>query len=246
MHTSEKGSEIAKKGFKREVEIVDIFNNIINNRNDIYMNQIIYMLDVRNFDINKLTEVSALAHSGQKYDLSVKIMYDGKEYNFFIQSKKSEAGFSQIDKRWVDKYKELWDIPNNIVETLNYFTGMTPPCYSNTRDSRRMFLDEIEDDKVNNLILWFDRNYHKVIGTIFGININPRVSHVIVSGSDVNDSVIVRVYKFIDLYSGPIIISPKGSLYIGKITMQRKGGDNGRKTANMLQFKINPKRAKDD
>lgn len=30
------------------------------------------------------------------------------------------------------------------------------------------------------------------------------------------------------------------NLKIGKITMQRKGGDNGRETAKMLQFKINP------
>lgn len=35
-------------------------------------------------------------------------------------------------------------------------------------------------------------------------------------------------------------ISPQGSLYIGKITMQRKGGDGGRPTANMLQFKMKP------
>jgi len=27
---------------------------------------------------------------------------------------------------------------------------------------------------------------------------------------------------------------------MGKITMQRKGGNNGRPIANMLQFKINP------
>ncbi|MDD4739891.1 MAG: hypothetical protein PHG98_08080, partial [Bacteroidales bacterium] len=40
--------------------------------------------------------------------------------------------------------------------------------------------------------------------------------------------------------NGEIIISPKGSIKIGKITMQRKGGDGGRETANMLQFKINP------
>jgi hypothetical protein len=39
---------------------------------------------------------------------------------------------------------------------------------------------------------------------------------------------------------GDVKISPRGSLYIGKITMQRKGGDRGRPTANMLQFKINP------
>lgn len=44
-------------------------------------------------------------------------------------------------------------------------------------------------------------------------------------------------YYFAD---GKVKISPRGSLKIGKITMQRKGGDNGRKTANMLQFKIDP------
>ncbi len=31
-----------------------------------------------------------------------------------------------------------------------------------------------------------------------------------------------------------------GNFKIGKITMQRKGGDGGRITANMLQFKVNP------
>ena len=40
--------------------------------------------------------------------------------------------------------------------------------------------------------------------------------------------------------NGPIVISPRGTMKIGRITMQRKGGDNGRETAEMLQFKINP------
>ena len=40
--------------------------------------------------------------------------------------------------------------------------------------------------------------------------------------------------------SGEIRITNQGSLKIGKIGMQRKGGDNGRNTAKMLQFKINP------
>lgn len=40
--------------------------------------------------------------------------------------------------------------------------------------------------------------------------------------------------------NGKVFISPKGTFKIGKITMQRKGGDGGRPTANMLQFKINP------
>jgi hypothetical protein len=37
--------------------------------------------------------------------------------------------------------------------------------------------------------------------------------------------------------SGDVCISPKGTLYIGKITMQRKGGTPD---PTKLQFKINP------
>lgn len=39
---------------------------------------------------------------------------------------------------------------------------------------------------------------------------------------------------------GEVRITSQGSLKIGKIGMQRKGGDAGRPTSNMLQFKINP------
>lgn len=40
--------------------------------------------------------------------------------------------------------------------------------------------------------------------------------------------------------NGEVVISKRGTFKIGLITMQRKGGDNGRDTANMLQFKIDP------
>jgi R.HinP1I restriction endonuclease len=40
--------------------------------------------------------------------------------------------------------------------------------------------------------------------------------------------------------NGEIRITLQGSFKIGKIGIQRKGGDGGRKTANILQFKINP------
>lgn len=40
--------------------------------------------------------------------------------------------------------------------------------------------------------------------------------------------------------NGEVVISKRGTFKRGLITMQRKGGDNGRDTANMLQFKIDP------
>ena len=52
--------------------------------------------------------------------------------------------------------------------------------------------------------------------------------------------ILKPINEVINFYSGNVEFSPQGSLKIGKITMQRKGGDGGRDTAKMLQFKINP------
>jgi len=56
---------------------------------------------------------------------------------------------------------------------------------------------------------------------------------------------MVRILKSINeamnvFGNGDIRITSQGSLKIGRIGMQRKGGDGGRDTAKMLQFKINP------
>jgi hypothetical protein len=47
-----------------------------------------------------------------------------------------------------------------------------------------------------------------------------------------------EVMKFFG--DGNIEITRAGNLKIGRVTMQRKGGDAGRDSAKMLQFKINP------
>ena len=39
--------------------------------------------------------------------------------------------------------------------------------------------------------------------------------------------------------TGDVKITKRGNLKIGRITMQRKGGDGGSPSANMLQFKLN-------
>lgn len=39
---------------------------------------------------------------------------------------------------------------------------------------------------------------------------------------------------------GNVEISPRGSIKIGRVLMQRKGGDKGRNTSKMLQFKLDP------
>ena len=59
---------------------------------------------------------------------------------------------------------------------------------------------------------------------------------------DKNARWVLKPINFVINYfgSGDIVITKMGNIKIGRITMQRKGGDAGRKKSNMLQFKINP------
>ena len=53
--------------------------------------------------------------------------------------------------------------------------------------------------------------------------------------------VLADINKAMSIFGeGEVKISPRGSISIGRITLQRKGGDGGRETGNMLQFKIKP------
>lgn len=52
--------------------------------------------------------------------------------------------------------------------------------------------------------------------------------------------VLKPINKVINFYGGEVMFSLQGSLKIGKVIMQRKGGDGGRESAKMLQFKIDP------
>ena len=57
--------------------------------------------------------------------------------------------------------------------------------------------------------------------------------------SHMNEIKMVKIDDLIDEYvKQNFELTKKGSIKLGSITIQRKGGDNGRKTAQMLQVKI--------
>ena len=55
-------------------------------------------------------------------------------------------------------------------------------------------------------------------------------------------SALVRMNDVIRHHAeGPAFITKIGNLKLGRITIQRKGGDAGKRTAQMLQFKFSPR-----
>lgn len=152
-------------------------------------------------------------------------------------------GFNQIDKRKVDKYVEFWNIPQDVTKILKLFTGEIAPTKSGLRDSCRMFLDEMSKSDQDKLVDFFKRNKILIVSDILKGRgeFSADWTLVILKINGESRWVLKSINEAMNVFGGgDVAISPRGSLNIGKIGMQRKGGDSGRDTAKMLQFKINP------
>jgi len=152
-------------------------------------------------------------------------------------------GFNQIDKRWVDKYVQMWDIPEHVASILERYTGEAEPSCEKPRDKRRMFANEFTKAEQKVVMAWLNENRTLIVSDILkGRGKFAAEWMLVVQKVQTEARWVLKSMNFCMNYfgAGEVVISPKGNFKIGKITIQRKGGDNGRPTANMLQFKINP------
>lgn len=237
------GSRTAKRGFKNEKDIVKKFN-IWQEDEDAQE-----WLKIMGYDLRRIEKVKAIIITGShKTDVQVQITIYLKEAiaieNLSIKLVSNPQGFNQVDKRWVDKYAKMWNIPKNITEALKLFTGEIKPDKGDLRDPRRMFLNEM-NIKIQKLIInFFSNNKILIVSDILKGNDEFPVNWMMIVLKKKNEKsewILKHINQVLNIFgSGNIRITAHGSLKIGKITMQRKGGDAGRKTSNMLQFKINP------
>lgn len=236
-----RGSQTAKNGFKNEKEVADKFNNW---ETDVDAQK---WLVVMQYDLNDIEYVKAVVLSGYKADINVQIQIKLKSAvdteNIQVKLVSSPKGFNQVDKRWLSHYKELWNIPDNVCEILEYFTGERPPYKPNTKDKRRMFLNEMETEKQEIVIEWFKRNKTLILSDIIRGRGQFSAEWVLVAQKvDANSRWILKnINEVLQHYaSGEVKISSRGSITLGNVLVQRKGGDGGRDTAKMLQFKLDP------
>lgn len=199
------------------------------------------------YDIKEIEYVKALVLSGFKADVQVQITIKLKEAidaeNIQVKLVSNLKGFNQIDKRWIDKYVEMWEIPNNVSDLLKQYTGEILPLVNNRKDSRRTFANEFSEADQKTLLDWLNNNKSLIVSDILKGRGKFSAEWMLVA-QKVDDSArwILKPMNYcLNFFgNGDIEITNRGNFKIGRITMQRKGGDGGRKTAQMLQFKINP------
>ena len=236
------GSATAKGGFKNEDTVVNKFNNW---KSDSDAKK---WLKIMGYSLKEIKKVEAVKLHGYKTDVQAKITVYLKNMicaeNLSIKLVSNPKGFNQVDKRWVDKYKKLWNIPKDVVRLLKLFTGEIKPTKTGLEDPRRMFLHEMNESESQKIIKFFKKNKILIVTDILKGRGKFSAGWMLVARKKTTSKKrwVLKSINHVLNYFGmdDVVISPRGSLQIGKITMQRKGGDAGRETANMLQFKINP------
>lgn len=211
---------------------------------------------IKKRDINKF-EVSEEDYEQfvrfKKADVQIRIVIKVgnvlKIENLSLKKANSDADYNQIDKRTVDDYKEMWNFDDEIAFWLKLFTGeLNPKQYlreiglKKLRDDRRLFLDEMPEMIQDRLIRFFDKNRIMIVSDIIKGRGGLSADWMLVTKFDRLNKTSTWILKDINFVmnffgSGKIYITPRGSLNIGKITMQRKGGTPD---PTKLQFKIKP------
>ncbi len=232
------GSSTAKNGFKNEDEIRDKFNSW---RTD---DDAKAWLATMGFKPADIVGVLAVKPHGEKSDVDVTVETKAGKTTEGISIKlvSSPNGFNQIDKRWLSHYVAMWKIPPDVEAALKFFLGETPPTKPG-RDANRMFLDELAPEQQRAIIDFFSDNRERMLHDLFSGD-GPHAAGWIMVALKASDTPrwVLRSDKDTIAFfgEGKVEITSRGNLKIGRVTMQRKGGDGGRETAKMLQFKINP------
>jgi hypothetical protein len=263
------GSLTAIGGFLNEVNICEMFQNYANDTNAQnwlsvmgYDHSKIQNLNaigipprISKSNATKLGITNAKFEEAARFkkaDIQVKIeiILDGLLYVENISLKKANrgAGFNQVDKRPVSTYKSFWHFNDRIEDTLKLFTGeilpenrFSPDQLNKLSDQRRVFLNELPNEEVAELIHFFESNKVLVITDILRGRGGFSADWFLVTRMNKSGEVdwtILDINSVCNFYcEGVTQLSPRGSLKIGRVTMQRKGGTPD---PTSLQFKINP------
>jgi R.HinP1I restriction endonuclease len=242
-----KGHDIAKSGF----EVEELFAVTIQNLNSQFSKDFLKLI---NEDYEKILEIKANRIHGQKTDVKIVIKYKdntSKDVKFSI--KKWMANFNQLERGDPDNYKLKWGLSDNILKLIKYFTGKLPSSeYDKNFNGKRMFVYQFKEEDKKEFLSFFKENAIKIITKVFkGQNpemepdylLAVKTNSLYVAELCIENIQIKNIDDAIKFYlgNGEVGITPRGSFYIGKIKFQRKGGDNGKPSAQDLQVKYKPK-----
>ena len=238
------GSETAKGGFRNEDDVIARFNNW--KKDEVAQEWLVIM----GYVIKEVEYVKAVKVGGNyKTDVQVQVTIKLKEAfdceNLSVKLLSNPHGKNQVDKREIDRYVKMWDIPKDIEKILKLFTGKIEPVNKKgLKDTRRTLLTEMPDEDQKKLVNFFNTNKILIISDVLKGSDRFAADWMLVilrKNNDISKWTLKNINAIMNIFGqGEVRITKQGSIKIGKIGVQRKGGDGGRESAKMLQFYIDP------
>ena len=108
------------------------------------------------------------------------------------------------------------------------------------KDSRRMFLNEIEKGDVDELLKFFSNNKTLIFNDVIRGRGALAADWILVTRKDENkiDWILKDINFVCNFFAqGDVVVTKRGNLKVGRMTVQRKGGTPD---PTSLQFKLNP------
>ena len=244
--TREFGSKTAKGWFRNEDEVVIKFNN---RKDDTIAQEWLVALWYSIIDIEYVkAEKIPWHHKADvqvKIELSIKLKSVIECENLQVKLVSNGRGYNQIDKRRADTYQEMRNIPNDVLDILKRFCWELKPTINNPKDERRMFLHEFSQEEQIKVTNFFEENKMLIVSDIIKGNWPFSADWYLIinmiKDEDIYNRWVYDINYVMNFFAKwDVQISSRWSLKIWSITLQRKGWDNWRKTANMLQFKLDP------
>jgi len=229
--TTYTGSSIAKSGFKEEENICDNLNNNDHGLRD------------------EIESKLGIQYNGQASVLSGNSKTDIQYGKNFQAKKYTGRGFGQLDRHYVDQIME--SIPG-LVSIKSILNGLCelPLCDDGRKCDRTQKVKKLcnsvySDDELALFIKTLNENKKAMLNYVFLGTENETTPEFIIGVQYIqnkrNNITIYNISEVIDILMGEDfkIRKSKTVFDLGKaFSFQRKGGDNGNKSANHIQCKF--------
>ena len=169
--------------------------------------------------------------------------------NLTLKKANKEANFNQIDKRSIDDYQKMWNFDDEISMWLKLFTGEIKPSTKKNliggiqlREERRIYIDEMPQNIQTKILDFFNKSKILVVSDVLKGKGGLSANWFLVTQYDKNENTtswfLCDINEAMNFFgNGGVVVSPRGSFYIVRITVMRKGGTPD---PTKIQFKIHP------
>ena len=176
------------------------------------------------YDLKEIESVEAIKIVGFKTDVQVQVTIKLKKAidveNLQVKLVSNTKGFNQIDKRWVDKYVEMWNIPLSITSILKKYTGEEKSNLKKLKDNRRVFANEFTIKEQKSILRWLRNNQSLIVSDIMKGQGKFATEWMLVAQKIEKDARwVLKSMNYCMNYfgNGEIIITERGNFRIGRI-----------------------------